>query len=141
MPTNPEIYVTSEQSISEDAVKILATDLSDALGQNRLLDFAGKGGVVLEPKSEYFLLSDQLPRTESVLSVHLCTPYYGQGYERGYWPEIVATLEFLRHRLPGARVWYGHSVSDDIAEATPEFLQQLWNYWAHHGHRPYDKRR
>src|SRR5258705_10710006 len=88
MPTNREIFVTSEQPIPEDTVKKLASDLSQALGCERLVDHDGRGVIVLEPKSEYHLLPDPLPRAEAVLSVRLCTPYYAEGYERGNWPEI-----------------------------------------------------
>jgi hypothetical protein len=86
MPTDPEIFAT--------------------LG-DRVLDYNGRGSILLESKAEYEVLPEDLLREESILRARLSTPYYGKGYERGCWPEIAATLEFLRHRLPGGRVWYG----------------------------------
>jgi hypothetical protein len=137
MPTNPEIFVTLDQPISEDIVKRLASDLSEALGRDRLQDYDGRGVLVLERESDHHLLPEQLPSAESVLSVRLCTPYYGQGYERGFWPEIAATLEFLRHRLPAARVWYGPDGTDQVEQVSSEFLDRLWDYWSRYGGRPY----
>jgi hypothetical protein len=140
MATHPEIFATSEQKISAETMKTLASDLSEALGPDRLFDYKGTGVIALEPKSDYHLLPDSLPRTESVLRVQLCTPYYGKGYERGYWPEIAATLEFLRHRLPEARIWYGADGTEQAEEVNSEFLQQLWSYWSQHGGRPYHQK-
>ena len=137
MPTSPEIFVTLDQPIADDAVKQLASDLSEALGEDRLVDFDGTGGIALEPKSEHDLLPQQLPRTKSILTVRLCTPYYGEGYERGYWPEIAATLEFLRHRLPEARVWYGPGGTEHVVEVDALFLDKCWDYWSRNGGRPY----
>ena len=140
MPTNPEIFATLERPVSEEDVKRLASDLSEALGHDRLLDYDGRGGIIREPRKDYHLLPDPLPRAESILSARLCTPYYAPGYERGYWPEIAATLEFFRYRLPGAQVWYGPDGTEQLDEATPEFIRSLWSYWAQHGGRPYYER-
>lgn len=141
MPVTAEIFATVVERVSEPAVRALASDLSDALGANRLQDYDGRGVIYLERESEYHLLPDSLPRTASILRVRLSTSYYGEGYERGYWPEIAATLEFLRRRLRSARIWYGPSGTDDLDELTDQILDKLWDYWATHGGRPYFKRR
>ncbi len=140
MPTNPEIFATLERPIPDEDVKRLASDFSEALGHDRVMDYDRRGCIVREPRTDYHLLPDPLPRVESILSLRLCTPFYAPGYERGYWPEIAAALEFLRHRLPGARVWYGPDGTEQLDEAIPEFMQRMWSYWAQHGGRPYYER-
>ena len=137
MPTDPEIFATSNEPIAAEFVKQLASDLSQALGPDQLQDYDGRGVIVLEPKHEHDLLPEQLPRAESILSVRLCTPYYGEGYERGDWPDIAATLEFLRHRVSGGRVWYGPDGTDQVDEVTDEFMHKMWDYWSRYGGRPY----
>jgi hypothetical protein len=141
MPTSPEIFATIDEPISEASVKALASDLSEVLGQDRLLDYDGRGVVVLERDSDLSLLPDAVPRACCVLRVRLCTPYYGEGYERGYWPEIAAALEFLRCRLPSAQIWYGPDGTDIVRQATREFFDEMWHYWATNGGRPYHKKR
>jgi hypothetical protein len=141
MPINPEVFASLDQTLSGEDVKQLARDLSDALGHHQVLDYDGRGCVILESCRDYHLLPDPLPRVTSILSVRLCTPYYAPGYERGYWPEIAAALEFLRNRLPGAKVWYGPDGTEQLDEATGEFMRCMWSYWAQHGSRPYYERR
>jgi len=140
MPTDLEIFATLGRPVSDEDVRRLAFDLSEALSSDRILDYDGRGAILLESKAEYEVLPEELPREESVLRARLSTPYYGKGYERGRWPEIAATLEFLRHRLPGARVWYGPDGTEHVDEVTQEFLDSMWDYWAQHGSRPYYQR-
>jgi hypothetical protein len=140
MPTDPEIFATLEQPVPDEDVKQLSSDLSDALGSDNVLDYDGRGSIFLERKAEYDVLPEQLPREESILRARLCTPFYGKGYERGCWPEIAATLEFLRHRLPGGRVWYGPDGTEHVDEVTQQFLDSMWEYWSRHRNRPYYQR-
>ena len=77
MPTSPEIFATLEQPLDEAAVRQLASHLSDALGHDAVLTDGGKGAIIVESASDYHLLPDPLPRTETILSVRLSTPYYG----------------------------------------------------------------
>jgi hypothetical protein len=44
---------------------------------------------------------------EQLIRVHMHHRYYGPGYERGPWPEIRATAEWLEMRFAGHEVWYG----------------------------------
>jgi hypothetical protein len=140
MPTDPEVFATLERPVSEEDVKRLTSDSSEAPGSDRVLDHDRRGSILLASKAEYEVLPEELPREESILRARLCTPYYGKGYERGCWPEIAATLEFLRHRLPGGRVWYGPDGTEHVDEVTQEFLDSMWDYWAQHGSRPYYQR-
>ena len=83
MPVEAHILVTADESVNDEVVRLLASDLSEALG-DRLLDFDGGGGLFREREQDYEFLPDGLPHSPSVLRVRLCTPCYGAGYERGY---------------------------------------------------------
>ena len=139
MPTGIELFATTNEPVSEYDVRVLASHLAECIGYDRLLIWRdeGKHGIVLQKKSDCHLLPDNLPQMESILKVNLVTPYYGSGYERGYWPEIAATIEFLRHRLPNAKIWYGEDCSSDVHEMTPEKTRDLWHFWALNGGRRY----
>lgn len=141
MPVDPYVFATVATSVEEGAVRTLATDLAEAVGADRFHDLDGEGVVHQVPRQEYDILPDDLPRAPCVLRVRLTTPYYGPGYERGWWPEIASVLEFLRRRLPGGQVWYGRDDGDWVREVTAESLDSLWDHWARHGGRPYHGRR
>jgi hypothetical protein len=136
MPVDANIFVTVDEAVNDDVVRSLASDLSEAFG-NRLKDSDGRGGLFREREQDYELLPDGLPPSASVLRLRLCTPYYGPQYERGYWPEIAAALEFLRRRVPTGRVWYGRDDGDWVREVTRESLDALWSHWTTHGGHPY----
>ena len=137
MPVDAHIFATVDDALSDDLVHSLASDLSEVFG-SRLETSGGRDGLYRVREQDYELfLPDGLPRSISVLCVCLCTPYYGPKYERGYWPEIAAALEFLRRRVPQGRVWYGRDDGDWVREVTCESLDELWNHWATYGGRPY----
>lgn len=52
---------------------------------------------------------------EWFIEVSLATRYYGVGYERGDWPTIIHTAEWLEQNL-NVEVWYGGDSSGDCAE-------------------------
>jgi len=138
MSVNAHIFATMDEQLSDDFVRSLASDLSEAFG-SRLETSGGRSGLYRENEKDYELLPDGLPHSISILRVRLCTPYYGPQYERGFWPEIAAAIEFLRRRIPKGRVWHGRDDGDLVREVTHESLGELWNYWAIHGGRPYFK--
>jgi hypothetical protein len=137
MPVDAYIFATGDKSVEEQSIRDLSSDLAEAIGPDRFVDFDGAGVVHQVPRGEYNILPDDLPRAPCVLEVRLASPYYGPGYERGSWPEIAAVLEFLRRRLPGAQVWYGPDDGDWVREVTADSLDALWSHWAQHGDRPY----
>ena len=141
VPVDAHIFATADQPVAEPVVGALAGDLAEAVGPTRFAHhYDGAGVVQRVPPGGYDLLPDDLPRAACVLRVRLESAYYGPGYERGYWPEVAAVLEFLRRRLPGGRVWYGRDDSDWVREVTAESLDALWAHWAEHGGKPYYKR-
>jgi hypothetical protein len=139
MPVDAHIFATADEDMSDDFVRSLASDLSEVFG-SRLETSGERGGLFREREQEHKFLPDGLPHSRTVLRVCLSTPYYGPQYERGYWPEIAAALEFLRRRVPEGRVWYGRDDGDWVREATRESLDELWSYWATHGGHPYHNR-
>lgn len=136
MPVDSLIFVTCACSLDQAFLDALNADLFEQIGRDR---FRGPENCALSLVSNRSksLLPDGLPESDTVIEAHLLTPYYGPGYERGGWPEIAAVLEFLRRRIPKARVWYGADAGDLVEEIVDETMKKMWDYWAIHGGRPY----
>ena len=120
MPVDAHVFATLDEPMAGHLVRSLAEDLAEAVGPTRFADCDNAGAVHQVPPADYGVLPDGLPHAPGVLRVELETAYYGPGYERGYWPEIAAVLEFLRRRLPAARVWYGRDDGDWVREVSTE---------------------
>ena len=123
MPVAAHVCATLDAAVPEGDIRTWAADLAGAMGADRFRDLDGLGVIHQVPQTEYEILPDDLPRPPCVLRVALQDSYYGPGYERGRWHEIAAVLEFLRRRVPGARVWYGQDSGDIVWEVTAEFLR------------------
>ena len=75
---------------------------------------------------------------EQFINVQLFGRYYGAGYERGDWPSIYATIEWLRINIPQGSIWYGGDSSGIcMQEMTRQETDDLMRYWAKNGRRPY----
>lgn len=75
---------------------------------------------------------------EQFIRVHLWTRYYGPGYERGAWPVIRATAEWLERHVPGCTVYYGGDSSGICAEPLHAAARDYLNaHYLTHGHEPY----
>jgi hypothetical protein len=61
--------------------------------------------------------------------------YYGDGYERGPLPMILAVCRFVRD-LTGGTVWYG-SDCGGWREVTDDYMEELWAHFVMEGHAPY----
>lgn len=73
-----------------------------------------------------------------VYSCHLAQRFYGDGYRRGPWPEILEHLLILQANLGVERFWYGgdcYFTDDDYAEVTNEWLAKMNAMWVEHGCR------
>lgn len=69
-----------------------------------------------------------------------CARFYGEGYERGPWPDISAALMILFASDGVERVWYGGDCTDQIAETKPEDVLRISAHFMANGHRPYGGR-
>ncbi len=142
MPVDCYIFVTLNKPIEHEELAGLRSDLAEVLGERRLLTYEGHDALSVMDTGDFLLgLPDGLPHAECILQCTLCTPYYGPGYERGYWPEIVATLEYLNRRCTHGEVWYGRDDGNWVQNVTPQYLDELWNHWATYGGRPYYQHR
>lgn len=75
---------------------------------------------------------------EQFLKVNFMGWYYGPGYERGNWPIIRATAEFLEMALPGSEVWYGGDSSGVLAERLDAAAREkMTAHYLANGHAPY----
>lgn len=75
---------------------------------------------------------------EFIVQAHMWTRYYGKGYERGDWPTIRATAEYLEAAFPQGEVWYGGDSSGVCAELFDSRARDALNrHFLMHGHEPY----
>ena len=80
-------------------------------------------GIDIEEAEDNWLGNDQ--------ATHEIDPhqrYYGEGYQRGYWPHISAILKHLLDCRTVEAVWYGHDNDrmDRIDHARVEVLDNLY---------------
>lgn len=72
------------------------------------------------------------------IDVNLAGRYYGEGYERGNWPDYGAIMRFFRLRLPGCTIYYGGDSDPDEPPAFTEADEsRMWQHWATVQGRPY----
>lgn len=144
MPVFAEIYATTDVVLDDREVRLLARDLVQFVPdyEMRVVVQTGrypltKVDLVAEPWH-----AEDLPPVDAatILEVNWGASYYGQGYERGYWPEFAAVIEFLRHRVPSCRVWYGSENGSKPVEMTQDAMENIWHYWSVNGGRPYATR-
>lgn len=106
-----------------------------------------------EPGGVRHILSRQIPRQEDgevygalpesiadtdVLKVSLATRYYGEGYERGDLPTIIAVADFIEAALPvRGPVWYGGDCDDHPKPWPPSARRTAFLHFARVGHQPY----
>lgn len=137
MPTSPRIYASTQVAIDETVFSCLETHLQNQVAPNRFCCSDDSALCLLEPRDRDFDI-DELMTATTVIEARPCTPYYGPKYERGDWPELCAIIEFLRKRIPQSKIWYGVGGTDELNHVTPDWLDEMWEYWAYNGCRPYD---
>lgn len=139
MPTSPRIYVSTHVQIEHADLSLLDTHIRNQIAPNRFCG-ADNSALRIVAQSERDFDVAELNTANSVIEARPATPYYGENYERGDWPELCAIIEFLRARIPESRVWYGPDTSDDLTLVSRKWLDDMWEYWAYNGCRPYDDR-
>jgi hypothetical protein len=66
--------------------------------------------------------------------------YYGIGYERGHWPNILMSLKWLKHNIPDSIIYYGGDDWEGDDEFTDEVEKEITNHWLNNGGLPYRER-
>jgi hypothetical protein len=79
---------------------------------------------------------------EDYYEVYSFSRYYGEGYERGHWPEIYMAIKWLQNNFEGATIYYGGDTYDHAEDfETPEFTEErekeLLEHWYKNGGIPY----
>lgn len=77
-----------------------------------------------------------LSKGERAFRVDVFDRYYGDGYERGYYPNIKLVSEFLERRFPGSRQFYGSDCSG-VSAFSANDREDLWTHWCQVGRRPF----
>jgi hypothetical protein len=125
--------------LTDDEIRTTSYKLCEAVGHNEFWLDVEHGQFALyraEQDSWYEPTPDQ-PIGGTTLTVSTLWRYYGPGYERGPWPTIHATIEFLERN--GFTVYYGGDSggAEELVKITPEYKNELWDCFCKVGHSPY----
>lgn len=137
MPVDPNLLATTDETVTAAMVEKLNADLINQMGAARFCCAGAERAVSLSIDYEYYDKPDNLPDARSTVVCHPASPFYGPTYARGYWPELAALIEVLGRRIPNSTVWYGPDSADSVEQVTPEWLDEMWEFWSLHGSRTY----
>lgn len=110
-----EIYVEGE--VTEEGLSV-----AEAYMMKRVPSFKWR-----DDENDVLLSVHEYPEPRVV--VNTLARYYGEGYERGDWPEIYAAIRAMQGAFPERTVFYMGDVSTYGTECTPEFLEEHWIHW------------
>lgn len=147
MGIDAELLVRNKSPLSEREVRKVSFALVEAFGVSNFL-VSGPGEYSPNDPGEHALRIVPVykqdgpaihPREgEQLIRVGLFHRYYGQGYERGNLPLIVAIADWLEKRFSNSEIWYGGDSSGVCAEPFPESARAaLFDYFCRVGHQPY----
>lgn len=78
---------------------------------------------------------------DEAYTLHSLMRYYGDGYERGPWPQIHALLRYVKDFVGGKGNVFYYSDSnclEDINSPTTYLdIEQIFTHWLDVGHKPY----
>lgn len=151
MGVDAQMLVRTRTQHTEKEVRRLAVDLCEAFGPDKFWigeewpiyageKQVGAGRHALQIITTYTQDGDDIEPEpgEQFIEVHIATRYYGPDYERGNLPFIVAVAEWIEHRIPDARIFYGGDSSGICAEPFDKTARaEAFAYFAKVGHRPY----
>ncbi len=128
MGVDCEILFSTGRELSEQDEKILAWRLVEAVGRR-----------FFYPERPFHRLhsSSEMYGTTATHEINSLERFYGEGYERGHWPDIAAVITWLRLNFPNGQVWYGGDTGEALTLITDQFMSETWKHWAEHGGVPY----
>jgi hypothetical protein len=145
MGIDAELLVRIKGKASDDQVRIWAYDLASAFGANRfMIDREQKwdGHHCLIVVDEWLQDGPTIvpEEWETFLKVNIWQRYYGEGYERGDLPFIIAVADYLERKIPNSSIWYGGDSSGVCAEPFGKGRRkELFDYFVKFGHKPYQR--
>lgn len=153
MGVDAQMLVRTRVIHDPQQVRRLSVDLAEAFGHKRFWigedwpvydaayeKLAGTGRHALQIIERYTQDGDDiLPEPgEQFIECYPATRYYGEGYERGDLSFLIAVAEWLEHRIPDARIYYGGDSSGICAEPFDRAARaDAFRHFATVGHRPY----
>ena len=138
MPVDPIIIATTNSTFDDESIAKLNVDMFDQLG-----NFSGPSDSAIGKLEDDEYYQDYLPegfKAELGLCCYTDTAYYGVGYERGSWPELVSIFEMMKRRVPKSTIWYGSDNDEQVCRIDSEWVNEMWAYWVVNGNRPYDSK-
>jgi hypothetical protein len=160
MGIDAEMFVRVKRAVPDDEVRRLRLQLGSAFGADKFWIFGRDKAVgeapldeadddhapigsprhCIERVTEFRQDGDALmPEPgETFLRVYIASRFYGDGYERGNLPLILAVAAFLREATHG-EVWYGGDSSGVCAELLDDARRrELWAHFVAVQHEPYE---
>lgn len=145
MGIDAEMFVRTRARITVDQVRDWAYRLGSTFGAESFWIFKREGEPVrhcLQIVDEYTQDGPTLKpeKGETFIRVYPATRYYGEGYERGNLPLLIAVAEWLERNIPHAKVWYGGDSSGVEATAfDAKARRHLMRHFCDQGHEPYER--
>ena len=141
MGVDVEMYVKTKTKLSDDKVLDLAFRLAAAFGpeyfwMEREGDRKHHCLSIIKRKKDLFYYIGDIEGYQ-ILRVYLSGRYYGELYERGYFPLYRNVAEWLEYNIPGCEIWYGGDTGADLKHFNNEMRQELWKYYCKNANLPY----
>lgn len=138
MGVDAEVFCRAKQPLTDKEVARLGYELGAAIGPDHFLsNVAGTYGKAHGPISIEQENDWEVPGDGQLLNVHMFMRYYGPGYERGSWPIIRMTLEFLRAKDLTVYYFGNSGGCGERCEVTDEGIREMDAHWMASGGRPY----
>lgn len=131
MGIDARILIKVPTKPTEEQLKAWSWAVCDSLGADKFFinREEGQGAFSLsetyngkEPGRFYFQDGPTLEAREGewFLIAHVCSRFYGEGYERGDILFLSALAEWIEENIPNSEVWYGGDSSGTLAEPFSE---------------------
>ena len=133
------IYFNVVDGTSDDQIKDLDYRSGDAL-QSIIWNLPGKPTRC--DKYEPNIKPNDSPYDEAIpldglYQLNIWCSFYGEGYERGPWPELYGCIEWLRMQPIVSDVWYGGDCGGKFKRMDRSATDEMWGYFARVGRLPY----
>ena len=142
MGVDLRLAFTTGKKIEKEEMRDITYRLAEAVGHDFF--YLGKGR---EDGTLAFAEKDYLNGTyrgynnnAPIYEYEGLSRYYGDGYERGYFPSIYMTIIWLRYNLPNVTIFYGSDSTELIDVLELDEQEELLKHWCQWGGRPYRDR-
>jgi len=127
-----------DREIKKEEMRDITYRIAEAVGSGFF--YLGKGkedGTLAFSQKEYYKDNYVGDKSGYVYEYEGLSRYYGEGYERGHFPNIYMTILWLRLNFPKVTIYYGSDSYEEIDVLTISKQNKLLKHWASVGGIPY----